>query len=53
MSTASTRARQIELDAAQRRVVERLKATAPKTSSTRKRAAENAAIRGAVHQAPR
>jgi two-component system, NarL family, sensor histidine kinase DevS len=39
MSTAATRARQIELEAAQRRVVERLKATAPKPSSRRKRAA--------------
>lgn len=39
MSTAATRARQIELEAAQRRVVERLRATAPKPASTRKRAA--------------
>jgi signal transduction histidine kinase len=39
VTTASTRARQIELDAAQRRVVERLRATAPKPVSTRKRAA--------------
>ncbi len=37
MSTAATRAKQIELDAAQRRVVERLRATAPKPASTRKR----------------
>jgi len=39
MSTAATRAKQIELEAAQRRVVERLKATAPKPSSTRRRGA--------------
>jgi signal transduction histidine kinase len=39
MSTAATRAQQIELEAAQRRVVERLRATAPKPVSTRKRAA--------------
>ena len=38
MSTAASRARQIELDAAQRRVVERLKATAPRPPSVRKRA---------------
>jgi len=39
MSTATTRARQIELEAAQHRVVERLRATPPKPASTRKRVA--------------
>ncbi len=39
MSTAATRARQIELEAAQRRVVERLKATAPRRRSPARRAA--------------
>ena len=39
MSTAATRARQIELEAAQRRVVERLKATAPTRRSPARRAA--------------
>jgi signal transduction histidine kinase len=37
VSTATGRARQIELEAAQRRVIERLRATAPKPASTRKR----------------
>ena len=39
MSTTATRAKQIELDAAQRRVVERLKATAPRPRSPARRAA--------------
>ncbi len=39
MSSAAPRARQIELEAAQRRVVERLKSTAPRESSARRRAA--------------
>jgi signal transduction histidine kinase len=39
MSTTTTRANRIELEAAQRRVVERLRATAPQPASTRKRAA--------------
>ena len=39
MSTAATRTRQIELEAAQRRVVERLKATAPRRPSPARRAA--------------
>jgi signal transduction histidine kinase len=39
VSTTTTRASRIELEAAQRRVVERLRATAPKPASTRKRVA--------------
>ena len=39
MSSTATRARQIELEAAQRRVVERLKATAPQRPSAARRAA--------------
>jgi signal transduction histidine kinase len=39
MSTATTRAKQIELEAAQRRVVERLRATAPKSRSPTRRVA--------------
>jgi signal transduction histidine kinase len=38
MSTAATRARQIELEAAQRRVIERLRATAPRRPSPARRA---------------
>ncbi len=38
MSTAATRASQIELEAAQRRVVERLNATAPKRASPKRHA---------------
>ena len=39
MSTTATRARQIELEAAQRRVAERLRATAPRPRSAARRAA--------------
>ena len=39
MSTAATRAKQIELEAAQRRVVERLRATSPTRRSPARRAA--------------
>jgi signal transduction histidine kinase len=39
VSSTTTRASRIELEAAQHRVVERLRATAPKPASTRKRAA--------------
>ena len=39
MTTAATRAKQIELEAAQRRVVERLKATSPQRRSPARRAA--------------
>jgi signal transduction histidine kinase len=39
MSTATTRVKQIELEAAQRRVVERLRATTPKPRSPARRAA--------------
>jgi signal transduction histidine kinase len=38
MSTPATRAQQIELDAAQRRVIERLKSTAPRPAAARRRA---------------
>jgi signal transduction histidine kinase len=39
MTTAATRAQQIELEAAQRRVIERLKATSPRRRSPARRAA--------------